>query len=87
MRFSLKDSFLLKKINWLLVGYIVVSYRLVGHQPIQTKVFTNESDAKAFMKVLRGNSLYPQIQFNRCDRTAPIIPVTDIPCGAEQVEK
>lgn len=71
--------------RWLLVGYIVVSYHLITHQPIQTKVFSNEADAKAFMKALRGTSKYPQIHFNRCDRTAPSIPVTDVPCGAEAV--
>lgn len=63
----------------------MISYRLTAHQPIQTKVFDNEKDAKAFIKILRGNSLYPMIHFNRCDRTAPIVPAVDVPCGAEAV--
>ena len=77
----------MKRIKWLLVAYIVVSYKYSPHQPIQTKIFSNEKDAKAFMKELRGTSKYPIIHFNRCDRQASSVPLTDAPCGAEQVEQ
>jgi hypothetical protein len=75
------------RFDWLLIAYIVVSYRTSVHQPIQSKIFANEKDAKVFMKMFRGTSKYPQIDFNRCDRTASVVPVTDVPCENEAIHE